>query len=198
MLKQHRVFPLAVCTGLALLLGGVFGWTARAKESSDQESLDLRYARAQLQRAEADLQRALLTNRRVADVVSADVLAEYRQEIEVARVRLEASTEGAKRDPFQVWLRRAEATWKTAENDLKGALAANQRVAATVNASDLDRLRLRAEVSRLELERGKLLTDQLQMAQLQWQMDLVSDEVLRLKEELRSPTGRPVYRQWRY
>jgi hypothetical protein len=145
--------------------------------------VEVRYARAQLELAEANLRRIDESNKRVARAVPASVVAEYRYDVDVAKARLEQATGGKAGNEFRVWLRRAEAERKSAETSWQSASAANQRVPGTIGALDIERLRLRAEVARLQLERGRTLVDAGREAQLAWQVDLLDNQVQRLKEE---------------
>ena len=51
---------------------------------------------------------------------------------------------------------------------------------------DVERFRLRAEVAKLQLERGQSLVSAGREAQLQWQSDLLDNQVQRLKDETRN------------
>jgi hypothetical protein len=101
----------------------------------------------------------------------------------VAKTRLEQATMGQSASEFQVWLQRAEAELKTAETTWKNATAVNRRVPGTFVPLDVERFRLRAEVAKLQLERGRSLVDSGREAQLQWKIDMLDNQVQRLKEE---------------
>ena len=58
------------------------------------ESVEVRYARAQMQLAEANLNRVEQSNKRVARVVPSSVVAEYQCDVQVAKTRLEQATAG--------------------------------------------------------------------------------------------------------
>ena len=78
---------------------------------------------------------------------------------------------------------RAELARHVAEGKLKRATEANQRVPGVVSASELERLRLEVEIAQMRLERGQSLVDASADAKLQWQVDLLSDELARVKEQ---------------
>lgn len=174
---------------------GVVGWCVlgqvtegpagkAATTKAPAESVEVRYARAQVALAEANLKRVEESNRRVARAVPSTVVAEYRSGVEVAKARLAAATAGRSGGEFQVWLGRAEAESRAAETAWKSATAANDRAAGTFAAIDLERFRLRAEVARLQLERGQALAGAGREAQLEWEVDLLDNQVQRLKEEV--------------
>ena len=123
------------------------------------------------------------SNKRVARAVPASVVAEYQYDVEVAKERLAQATGGKAANEFQVWLRRAEAEQQTADAAWKSAAAANERVTGTIGRLDMERLRLRAEVARLQFERGRALVGAGREVQLAWQVDLLDNQVQRLKEE---------------
>jgi hypothetical protein len=93
------------------------------------------------------------------------------------------ATREAEFDELAIWLRRAESAYRAAYNRWQTALAANSKVKDTIPVLDIDRFRLRAEVARLQWERGKQLAKAHREAQLGWQVDLLNSEVELLKEE---------------
>lgn len=171
-------------TTMALLLVGQPGQLGRpAPSNAEDENVEVRYARAQLQLAEANLQRVQQINRRLSRSVPASVVAEYERSVGVADTQLKQAQSDAARDEYQVWLRRAEAAWKTADATWKNSTAVNQRSPGTFEALDIERFRLRAEVTRLQLERGRQFAGASREVQLQWQLDVLNYEIERQKEE---------------
>jgi hypothetical protein len=154
-------------------------------KSAAPESVEVRYARAQLQLAEANLSRVQQSNQQVERTVPSSIVAEYQDDVRVAKTRLQQVTTGAPANQFQVWLERAAAERRAAETAWKNATAVNRSAANTFAAIDVERYRLRAEVAVLQLERGQLLASAARDAQLQWQADLLDNQVQRLKEETR-------------
>jgi hypothetical protein len=160
------------------------------------ETIDVRYARAQLQLAETNLQRVQQINQRLARTVPASVVAEYQRDVDVAKAQMQQAESPAVEDAFAVWLRQAESIWKNADTIWKNAVTINQRSRGTFENLDVERFRLRAEVTRLQLERGQLLAHAPRDVQLQWQLDLVNNEVQRLKEESRAAPFSRFWRVW--
>jgi hypothetical protein len=149
------------------------------------ESIEVRYARAQLQLAEANLSRVQQSNKQVERSIPSSVVAEYQDDVRVANTRLQQAAAGQSANQFQVWLERAAAERRAAETAWKNATAANRSAANTFAAIDVERYRLRAEVAALQLERDQSLASASRDAQLQWQADLLDNQVQRLKEETR-------------
>ncbi len=147
------------------------------------ESIDVDYCRAQLQLAEADLKRVRSTNQRLPRTVPASVVAEFERDVDIARWRLGQAETGAAGDEFSVWLRSARADLARAESEWNSAVAVNQRSKGTIDAMDVERYRLRKEVYRLQYARGLALVEAPHDAQLGWRIELVTNELKRVKED---------------
>src|SRR5262245_20841422 len=70
------------------------------------ESVEVRYARAQLRLAEADLNRVAERNKQAARSVPSSVVSEYQDDVRVAQTRLQQAKAGQSANEFQVWLER--------------------------------------------------------------------------------------------
>jgi hypothetical protein len=117
---------------------------ASRKQRRISESTELRYARAQTQLAEANLNRVQQSNRRVARSVPSSIVAEYERDVQVAKTRLAQVAAGRAAGEFQVWLQRAEAEHRTEETAWKNAMEVNDRVQGTFDPLDIERFRLLA------------------------------------------------------
>lgn len=170
---------------------------AVAANEAPPVSIDVRYARAQVALARANLERVKQMNRRVAGTVSASVIDEFKRDLEKAAAQLKIAEAPAAEDAFTVWLARAESNWQDADAVWQDAVAANRRFPDTYAALDVERFRLRAEVTLLQLERGKALAAGPREAQLAWQLEMLASEIQKLKEDARSgPTLRPARIWW--
>jgi hypothetical protein len=156
-----------------------------APNRTASESLEARYARAQLQLAEANLARVEESNKKLQRTVPSSIVAEYQDDVRVAKTRLQQAATGRPANDFQVWLERAEAERRSAETTWKQAMAVNQSTPGTFVPLDVERYRLRAEVAKLQLQRGQSLVDSGCEAQLKWQFELLDNQVQWLKEETR-------------
>jgi hypothetical protein len=184
---------------LAFQLLGAAGPAGRPSDSPEHPTLDVDYAKVQVQLAEANLKSVRQMNRRLPGAVSAEVVAQYQQDVEVANACLQGIMRGNGDGQFPTWLRGAEMAVKAADDGWRKAVAANQRMPGTVEPLDIERLRLRAELARLQLEQGRALVGKSREAQLQWQVNLLHDQVRRLNEEvLRTPPSARVYPWWWY
>jgi hypothetical protein len=161
------------------------------------ENIELRYARAHVQLAEANLDRVEQINKRVARSVPSSVVAEYQDDLKVAKTRLEQAVAGQAAGDLKLWLERAAAEQRTAETSWNVVQAVNRMAPATFGPLEVECYRLRAQVAGLQLERGQALVDADLQAQSQWKMDLLDNQVQRLNEESRrSATNIRTYPYW--
>ncbi len=117
------------------------------------ESLEMRDARAQLQLAETNLRKVQKTNEKFAKTLSAAVISEYVEDLAIAKTQFENVSRG-QFDQFPTWLSAAKSNWKSADAHYRNAYSASQRQAGSVDPIDLQRLRLRVEVTKLQYEAG--------------------------------------------
>jgi hypothetical protein len=149
--------------------------------------LKLAYARAKLALAQTNLKRVEELNRKLARSVPASVVSDLQSDVAEADLQVQQAS-SADKDEFAVWLSRAQGELKSANTRWKNALDANARLKDAKNsqlfgALDIERFRLRAEVARLQWERGRQLVSAPRAAQLEWQVELLNNEVDRLREE---------------
>lgn len=189
-----------VCAAIAPLLLKASTESLRAAASKPPSaSLALQLATAQLKLAEATLAKVAQTNQRSARTVPADVVAQYQRDVELAKVQRAAVEGGAALGDFAVWLGRAEAALKTANREWKAGLDVNRRAPGSLDSIDLSRLKLRAEVARLNLEQGRSLAKASPQEQVRWQLELLNGEVARLKQQLlRSTPTSQYFPLWPY
>ena len=68
---------------------------AAAERKVGPESLEVRYARAQLKLAEANLSRVQQSNQQMERTVPSSIVAEYQDDVRVAKMQLQQVTSGA-------------------------------------------------------------------------------------------------------
>lgn len=155
---------------------------ADTERAAPPENLSLQYAQAKLQLAQANLKRIEQLNRRLKRSVPASVVAEFKSDVGVAELQVRQAA-ADEQGEFAVWLRRAQSELEAATSRWKRAVEGNRKMQGTFEPLDVERYRLRAEVARLQLARGKSLVDASRAAQLEWQVELLNNEVDRLREE---------------
>ena len=134
---MHAEMLIAVLCSLGQLL------QVSASSDTNSESVEVRYARAQVQLAEANLKRVEQSNKRLAGSVPSSVVAEYQHDVQVANTRLEQASTGRDGNEFQGWLKCAEVEQKVTEVTWKNAKAVNDCAAGTYDPLDIERFRLR-------------------------------------------------------
>jgi hypothetical protein len=159
-------------------------WSAEPKGGdAKEESFGTRYARLRLRMAEVALDKAKQMNQKVPGTLPADLMSQFSQDVSVAKVQLQNSTRADGGDLLLGWIARAEMTLNDAKMKLNSATRTEQRTPGTYEPIDIERLRLSAELAQLQLDRGKSLIDASADAKLQWIVDMVDDELLRLKKQ---------------
>lgn len=201
MIARHHVLWLRVVSCVAL--GPILLSASNPPESDSArkaaENLGAKLARAQLKLAEANLAKVSQTNERTPRSIPADVVAQYQREVELARIHFKLVEAGSALGDFSIWVARAEAAAKAANREWKTGLGVNRQAPGMLDRIDLACLELRAEVARLNLERGRALAGANPQEQLRWQLELLNGEVARLKQQvLRSPPIVPYYPLWPY
>ena len=143
-------------------------------------------ARLHVQLAEAGLKRVQAMNQRLAKTVSADVVAAYQHDLDVAKLRLKLASPDAKGNHFDLWLERARADAAADEAVWRAADTANQKSPGVLDPNEVERLRLAFELDKLELQRGEALASGPVEGRVEWELCLVNTEIQRLKGQLRS------------
>lgn len=169
---------------LLALQAGPSEESPRPQAPSAQASWEQQYARARLNLAEAGLRRVERMNARVAKSTSLNVVAEYRDDVALARARLDGVGRGVSLDAFEFWVLRAEAASRSALAQAAGAEAANRAMPGAVKPADLARLQGQAEVSRLLSVRARQLNGRPAAEQLAWQLEFLQWESEQMHEEL--------------
>ncbi len=178
-----RILAVTCLIAITSFVGYRAGSAAPTEKSADQNSLAVRYAKAQLRLAELTLQKAQAMNRRVPSTISAPMIALFTDEVEFAKAQLDLAGRSGGFDPFQALLRRAELNLRNSETRLKKAVEADKLIPGTFDESDIERLRVNVELATVRLERGKSLVNAGAESKLQWQVELLNDDVARLKEQ---------------
>ena len=153
-----------------------------AGNSASPESIRVRYARTYSELAKTNLNIALDVNKRIGGAYSKNILQRLRNHLEIAEAKLQYEITGGESKLHDIHLRELEEARKLAEQDLASAIAVNKRLAGTVRELEIRRLRLAAEVARLAVARGRdPATVSSPYAHLQWQLDRMRSELLRLQ-----------------
>jgi hypothetical protein len=203
-MTSRRLVVLAglVFAGAIVLVRAIPAAPAGAEDKEgDAKSLRdlvLRYADAQHKLAETNLKKVEVTNQRFARTVSASVIADYTEDLAIAKDQLDGVRRDGEQGVFEGWLRRVESNLKTAEASYNSARVANQRQPGTVDVLDLERTRLRVEIAKVQFEQGKLLVNAPVQQRLLWQVQVLNDEVVSLKVQTSRIAPQTRVYPWRY
>lgn len=156
------------------------GPESRAGEAA--ESVNVRYARTYLSLAKTELEIAEDANRRIGTLYPEITVQRLRNNVAFAEAQLKYELAGDEGDLHDVHLRELDGALKLAEAKLQKGLSMKKRLPQTVSDLEILRLRLAAEVARLTLERARSPQAQASPhAHLQWQLDQLRRQVLRLQ-----------------
>lgn len=197
--KWYGMF--ALCVLWAFTPGPVAGQTRRtapatqqpaARQPGNQQNahaneerrLAVLYAQKNLELARLNLENAVESNRRVARSVSSSDIEQLRQTVKVAEQNLK-SVQGAANNPA---VATAAANVQLAEDKLRKALTANQRVAGSVPPVEIRRLQLNLDLARITLARERAAgTDPSSvLADLQWELQALASQVADLQQRVDS------------
>jgi hypothetical protein len=146
------------------------------------------YAAMSLQLANLELKRAMDVNRRIPNTFSQAAIAALRQSANIAQLHVDLIEKKAKDPLYGLYIGSEEASMKIAQEEYQSALGTNERVRNTYTGEDLDRLRLTYEVAKLRWENARELENQPPITRIEWQIELMREEVVRLRarvEQLR-------------
>jgi hypothetical protein len=166
-------------------------WSAKADQPKsesttanphDDESVQVRLARAHLKLAKLNLRSALEANKRIPHVYPTEYIEKLRLHVVIDEAELEQCLKREYKDPYQVSIRSAEASVKIAEADLRAAREVHRRMPTTANAIAVERAAAVAEIATLNFARTKQLQNaDSVMTHLQWQIDQLRHEVFELR-----------------
>ncbi len=174
------VIVLSVAMGFAAtpLLG--------AEKPSDEKggSFALRHAETYLKLTVNAYRTAHDANVRFPGTFPASRIEELKGDVDVAKQMVKAARESDGEYSFQRYLRLAKAAAAAADTEFKQAELLNSKTSG-VSPRELVRLRLRAELARINVEEGLSLRDASSKKQNVWKLRLLYDDVLRLNEQVR-------------
>lgn len=151
-------------------------------ESSADESVRVRYARAHLELAKMDLRRAMELNVRMPNVLPLGTIDALRRHVEIDEEQLKQYLKGENADLRGIYIRSAEAAVKIAEANLKRDRAIAERLGDTSSGRDVEHAMVVAKLAKLNLERIRTEeTSQSELTHLQWEIEELRNQVLDLQ-----------------
>ncbi len=192
------LLKLAVIAGLIYAVAAA-GPPPKMSGEDAGGSLNLAYAKLKLEDATVNLRKVELQNKRVRGAVPGNIVGQYREDLEIAKLGLRQAQTDKEKSGFALRLRRARAEAKSAETRWRSAVAATERVSGTFSELDLESLRLQAELARVTVKQGEAVAGGSELAQLRWQLQRMEDQLETLNHEVfRNTVPGTRYRHWRY
>ena len=178
----------SVCILLALAPPGMLsGQNLQSTVEVDKRDRSLRERQAEtfLRLQEAKLKQAEALNRRVANTVAEEDIKSMRLDVELGKQLLASARRGEKSGLKSVYMRLAENAVLSAESHLTKAKEVRQTIPSMFSDLDMEVLQLKVEKTKLNLAAGeKALAGSIE-DELRWKVDLLYEEVLRLRSEVK-------------
>jgi hypothetical protein len=168
-----------------LITGVALGRAADPIRSTGEltESTSVRHAKLQLRLAELNLQKVREMNKRVPSTYITGMVAQFMADVELAKSQLQLVQQSDEPDCFHRFLALAESDLRLAEARAKQAADANLRAPTMISRNDVERMQLVVQIAQLQLDRGKAVANGTPEAKSQWQFELLSDELRRLRQQ---------------
>jgi hypothetical protein len=156
--------------------------TSTPAAQGSEASLTVQLARAEVRLAELNLARMKQMNERVPNTIIAGMVEQFEEEVARARMELSVAEKSPGGDPYLVAVARLELSLRAAESRARRALATHQKAPTVVTREDVERARQIAVITDLQLSRGKALADASREDKMQWQLEVVSDDLDRVRK----------------
>jgi hypothetical protein len=152
-----------------------------APVSGDQESIQVRCARAQLAIAKLDLLRYTEFDTQTPNMLPAGTIDRLRRHVEIDEEQLAQYLKGDPPDFQKIYLRAAESALKVAQTDEQRKRILHQRVNSIFSQRELERAELVMQLATLNLERMQNRNpEESALTQLQWQIEELRNQMLEL------------------
>lgn len=188
-MQKGKAAWVALGIALSLVVLAVHRNSAQGEDDSvadrpkEDENANVRYVRTALELARIRLQEAKEANQRMPHTLPDTVLSRLDRNVRVAEERLKAALDPSIRAFHAENLLLAQHAVDDAKDEHQRAIQANKKAPGSVGKTKLERFRLELEAARLNLEREQGLgaDSAARLTEVQWQMDMLRDEVRRLR-----------------
>jgi hypothetical protein len=150
----------------------------------EQESTDVRLARAHVKLAKLEVERALEVNKRNANTYSAEYIELLKLHILIDEAELEQKLRAEQADEHEVCVKNAEATLKIAKSMLAAFQDVHKKAPSSSTKFDLEQASVNVEIAELELEQAKQLEShdtKAVLLHLQRQVERLRHQVMKLQ-----------------
>jgi hypothetical protein len=173
---------VAALVVVGVVLGRATGSVAQdEKAKQDPDKLAVQAAEAQLKIAEMNLARMKELNSKVRGTLIAGMVEQFSDEVDLAKLELEVAKKYPGGDSYRATVERMRLALRSAEARAARALKMYETAPEITTRSDVERARQNAVIADLQLQRGLALENATPQRQLQWQMDVYSSELDRVR-----------------
>jgi hypothetical protein len=181
-MNLRRWASVAALMVLGVVLGRATGSVAQdEKAKQDPDKLAVQAAEAQLKIAEMNLARMKELNSKVRGTLIAGMVEQFSDEVDLAKLELEVAKKYPGGDSYRATVERMRLALRAAEARAARALKMYETAPEITSRSDVERARQNAVIADLQLQRGLALENATPQRQLQWQMDVYSSELDRVR-----------------
>jgi hypothetical protein len=179
-MNVRRLLIAAMMLSIGALLGRTVG-PALAQDDNKAQALGAQLADAQLKLAEMNLARAQELNQKVPGTLIAGMMQQFVEEVERARSEVQIVKKTPEGDPYQACIQRVRLALRAAEARAKVGLETHEKAPSVVTRGDVERMRLFAEITDLQLQRGLALANGSPGDKLRWQLEVLGDDLDRVR-----------------
>jgi hypothetical protein len=181
-MNLRRWASVAALVVLGVVLGRATGSVAQdEKAKQDPDKLAIQASEAQLKIAEMNLARIKELNSKVRGTLIAGMVEQFSDEVDLAKLELEVTKKYPGGDSYRATIERMRLALRSAEARAARALKMYETAPEITNRGDVERARQNAVIADLQLQRGLALENATPQRQLQWQMDVYSSELDRVR-----------------
>ncbi len=188
---KSRLLGLLLATPLALASSSLAVGQQGQQEPQDdlsaeeRQSLNVRYAEADLELAELDLRQALDRNQEMPNLITDVAIKRLKHHVTIAREQLKQFRRGQEADVHEIFLASAESAALNADEEVKRLRQIHDRLPSMTTTRDLERALAVQKVAQLHLERTRARkVSESDVYVLQWQVGDLQNQVLELQHEL--------------
>ena len=153
--------------------------------TKQEESVEVRYARAHLKLAQLDLERLLAEDKRHPGVLPARMIDSVRKHVAIDKEQLRVALQGPDGLVHQVYIRSAKVAVELAEADLQRKKEASKKLPGKLTEIEAERAAAVLDVAKLHLEITEKKEASLSsLMYLQWQIEMLRNQVLELQVQM--------------
>lgn len=154
--------------------------------SQEQESLNVRYARAHLALAKLDLRRAMEMDNQIPNFYPISAMESLRRHVAIDQEQLKQAKQAPNGNFHDIFVRSAEASLKMAKADLRRKQKAREKMPDATSIYEEKRAEAIVEIAKLQLEiTNDKESSQYSLMYLQWQIEELRNQVLELQLQVK-------------